>query len=151
MRDAAGEPLYFVAQVQDITESKRDKENLQKLSRQNEMILASAGEGIYGLDLREMTTFANPAAEEMLGYEPGELMGLHQHVIIRHSTPDGVLYPKEDCPVYAALRDGNVHVSSDEVFWRKDGTSFPVEFVSTPILESGEVVGAVVTFSDGVG
>ncbi|QIN82147.1 PAS domain S-box protein [Rubrobacter tropicus] len=148
VRDAAGEPLYFVAQVQDITGSKRDKEILQKLSRQNEMILASAGEGIYGLDIREMTTFANPAAEKMLGYEAGELVGRHQHVIIRHSTPGAAPYPPEECPVYAALRDGEVHVSSDEVFWRKDGTSFPVEFVSTPIVEGGEVVGAVVTFSD---
>jgi PAS domain S-box-containing protein len=148
VHDAAGEPLYFVAQVQDITESKRDKENLQRLSRQNEMILASAGEGIYGLDLREMTTFANPAAEAMLGYQAGELVGQHQHAVLRHSKPDGALYPPEECPICAALRDGNVYASSDEVFWRKDGTSFPVEFVSTPILEEGEIVGSVVTFSD---
>lgn len=148
VRDAGGRPLYFVVQVQDITQGKRDKENLERLSLQNALILASAGEGIYGLDLRERTTFVNPAAEEMLGYEAGELIGRHQHDIIHHSRPDGTPYPPEDCPIYAALRDGGVHASSDEVFWRKDGTSFPVEYVSTPIRQNGAVIGAVVTFSD---
>jgi PAS domain S-box-containing protein len=148
VRDARGEPLYFVTQVQDITGSKKDKEDLERLSHQNELILASAGEGIYGLDLAERTTFVNPAAEQMLGYEPGELTGRHQHDIIRHLHADGVPYPEDDCPVYAALRDGEVHASSDEVFRRKDGTSFPVEYVSTPIRHDGEVVGAVVTFRD---
>ena len=148
VRDARGEPLYFVTQVQDITKSKTDNEKLERLSRQNELILTSAGEGIYGLDLAERTTFLNPAAEQMLGYEPGELTGRHQHDIFRHLRDDGVPYPEDDCPVHAALRDGRVHASSDEVFWRKDGTTFPVEYVSTPIRQHGEVVGAVVTFRD---
>src|SRR3712207_4436253 len=47
-----------------------------------------------------------------------------------------------------ALRDGEVHRVDDEVFWRKDGTSFPVEYTATPIREEGEVTGAVVTFTD---
>lgn len=146
VRDASGEPLYGIAQIQDITQSKKDAEELERLSRQNELILKSAGEGIYGLDLEEKTTFVNPAAEKMLGYEPGELIGRHQHEIIRHMNPDGKPYPTVNCPIYAALRDGKVHVSSNEVFWRKDGMSFPVEYVSTPIREDGKVVGAVVTF-----
>lgn len=148
VRDADGEPLYFVVQAQDITGSKRDKENLERLSRHNDMILKSAGEGIFGLDLQERITFVNPAAETLLGHDAGELIGRHQHDIIHHSHPDGTPYSPEDCPIYAALRDGDVRASSDEVFWRKDGTSFPVEYVSTPIRQEGEVVGAVVTFSE---
>ncbi len=148
VRDASGEPLYFIAQIQDITQGKKDAEELERLSRQNELILKSAGEGIYGLNLEEETTFVNPAAERILGYEPGELIGRHQHDIIHHMNPDGEPYPTGNCPIYAALRDGKVHISSDEVFWRKDGASFPVEYVSTPIREDGKVVGAVVTFSD---
>ncbi|HET7480427.1 MAG TPA: PAS domain S-box protein [Rubrobacteraceae bacterium] len=148
VRDASGEQIYHIVQVQDITRSKKDREQLQRLSRQNELILKSAGEGIYGLDPRERMTFVNPTASRMLGYEPDELVGHHQHNIIHHASPDGTPYDTEDCPIHAALQDGNVHVSSDQVFWRKDGTSFPVEYVSTPIREDGAVVGAVVTFSD---
>jgi PAS domain S-box-containing protein len=148
VRDAKNEPLYVVAQIQDITQARTDKENLERVIRQNRSILASAGEGIYGLDLDERTSFVNPAAERMLGYGPGELAGRHQHDIVSHLNAEGVPYPDEECPVHAALRDGGVHSSSDEVFTRKDGSTFPVEYVSTPIREGGEVVGAVVTFRD---
>ena len=148
VRDAHDRPLYLVAQIQDVTETRRDKLNLERLIRQNRSILASAGEGIYGLDLDERTSFVNPAAERMLGYGPGELAGRHQHDIVSHLNAEGVPYPEDECPVHAALRDGGVHSSSDEVFTRKDGSTFPVDYVSTPIRESGTVVGAVVTFRD---
>ena len=148
VRDAEDRPLYIVAQIQDITESRKDKENLERLIRQNRSILASVGEGIYGLDLDERTSFVNPAAERMLGYGTGELAGRHQHDIVSHLNAEGVPYPEGECPVYAALRDGDVHSSSDEVFRRKDGTTFPVEYLSTPIRDGGAVVGAVVTFRD---
>jgi len=146
--DAGGDPLYIVAQVQDISEARADKENLEHLIRQNRSILPSVGEGIYGLDLDERTSFVNPAAERMLGYRPGELAGRHQHDIVSHLNAEGVPYPEGECPVHAALRDGDVHSSCGEVFRRKDGTTFPVEYVNTPIREGGEVVGAVVTFRD---
>jgi PAS domain S-box-containing protein len=148
VRDAEDRPLYVVGQIQDVTEARKDKKNLELMIRQNRSILASAGEGIYGLDLGERTSFVNPAAEQMLGYGPGELAGRHQHDIVSHLNADGVPYPEEECPVYASLRDGGVHSSSDEVFTRKDGSTFPVEYVSNPIWEDGEVVGAVVTFRD---
>jgi PAS domain S-box-containing protein len=148
VRDAEEGPLYIVGQIQDVTEVRGDKENLERLIRQNRSILASAGEGIYGLDLDERTSFVNPAAERMLGYEPGEVAGLHQHDIVSHLNAEGVPYPEDECPVHAALRDGGVHSSTDEVFTRKDGSTFPVEYVSTPIREGGVVVGAVVTFRD---
>jgi PAS domain S-box-containing protein len=146
--DAGGDPLYIEAQVQDITEPRADKENLEHLIRQNRSILTSMGEGLYGLDLDERTSFVNLAAERMLGHGPGELAGRHQHDIVSHLNAEGVPYPEGECPVPAALRDGDVHSSSDEVFRRKDGTTFPVEYVSTPIRQGGEVVGAVVTFRD---
>ncbi len=148
VRDASGEPLYRVVQVQDTTQSKRDREQLQRLSRQNQLILESAGEGIYGLDPRGRATFVNPAASRMLGYGPDELVGRYQHGIVHHSHPDGSPYELKDCPIHASLRNGVAHTSSTEVFWRKDGTSFSVEYTSTPIREDGAVVGAVVVFSD---
>jgi len=131
------------------TKRKRAEEELEQLRRQNELILNSAGEGIYGLDLQGRTTFANPAAARMIGWEVEELIGQPQHDILHHTKPNGAPYPREECPIYAASKDGAVHHVDNEVFWRKDGTSFPVEYTSTPIRdERGELAGAVVTFRD---
>ncbi|MCH7680835.1 sigma 54-interacting transcriptional regulator [candidate division KSB1 bacterium] len=133
----------------EITERKRAAESLEQLRRHNELILNSAGEGIYGLDLRGHTTFANPASARMLGWTAEELIGKPQHAIIHHTRPDGKPYPREECPIYAAFKDGAVHRVDTEVFWRKDGTSFPVEYISTPIRDDkNNLVGAVVTFRD---
>ena len=121
---------------------------LEKLRIRNELILNAAGEGIYGLDNKGNTTFVNPAAAEMIGWDPDELIGKSQHKILHHSRADGSHYPNTECPIYAAFKDGKVHVVKDEVFWRKDGSSFPVEYVSTPIFEKEKLVGAVVVFRD---
>ncbi len=120
----------------------------EKVFAQTKLILDSAGEGIYGLDLEGKTTFINPAAAKMLGHEIKELIGQPMHNVLHHSKPDGTPYPREECPIYAAFRDGALHRVTDEVFWRKDGTSFPVDYVSTPIFERGELTGAVVSFRD---
>jgi PAS domain S-box-containing protein len=96
--DAGGDPLYIVAQVQDITEARADKENLEHLIRQNRSILTSVGEGIYGLDLDERTSFVNPAAERMLGYGAGELAGRHQHVMSATSKPRAYPTPRASVP-----------------------------------------------------
>ncbi len=118
----------------------------EELQRLNELILSSAGEGIYGLDCSGLTTFVNPAATEMLGWPADDLIGKPMHVLLHHTRPDGSAFPREECPIYAAFKDGLTHTVDDEVFWRKDGTSFPVEYVSTPIRDHGTLCGAVVVF-----
>ncbi|MGV7229907.1 MAG: PAS domain S-box protein, partial [Nitrospirales bacterium] len=120
----------------------------QKLARRNEQILASAGEGIYGIDLDGQTTFVNPAGAKLLGYTPQELIGRSMHTIIHHTKTDGSPYPQKECPMYTAFTDGTIHKVEDEVLWRKDGTSFPVEYSSMPIWQDGNLAGAVVTFQD---
>ncbi len=124
-------------------------EKLEKLERRNQMILDSAGEGIYGLDKQGHTTFANEAAAKMIGWGLEDLIGKSQHAVLHHSKPDGSPYKVTECPIYAAINDGKIHTVDDEVFWRKDGSSFPVEYTSTPIRgEDGELLGAVVIFRD---
>ena len=120
----------------------------QAVERQSALVLAAAGEGIYGLDTNGRTTFVNPAAERMLGFSAEELIGQPMHALLHHSHADGAVYPRETCPIYAAFKDGQVHRVEDEVFWRKDGSSFPVEYTSTPIEGEGRLVGAVVVFWD---
>ena len=113
------------------------------------MILKAAGEGIFGLDLEGHHTFVNPAANRLLGYEPGELLGKPSHITWHHTKSDGSPYPAESCPIYKAYKDGLVHHGDEEVFWRKDGTSFPAQYTSTPIWDDqGALAGAVVTFQD---
>jgi PAS domain S-box-containing protein len=143
-----GEPFEYIGIRTEITENKRLEEELRLITQENEQILKSAGEGIYGLDLNGYTTFVNPAAEKLLGYSLAEMKNKSQHALIHHTKADGTPYHREECSIYAALKDGVVHHTLDDVFWRKDGSSFPVEYISTPILKDGEVAGAVVTFKD---
>ncbi len=134
--------------IVDITERKQAQERLRAAEEQTRLILESAGEGIYGLDLEGKTTFVNPAAAKMLGYGADELVGNPMHDLVHHSYPDGTRYPREKCPMYAAFNDGNTHVVTDEVLWRKDGSSFPVEYTSTPVRKDDKVIGSVVVFKD---
>jgi PAS domain S-box-containing protein len=139
----------MVGTVQDITERKQAEEALARLLKQTELILNTAGEGIYGLDLEGRTTFVNPAAARMLGWEPDELLRKSMHETLHHSRPDGSPYPRAECPIHQAFVDARVHHAETEYFWTKDGTSFPVEYIATPIRdEQGKLSGAVVTFND---
>ncbi len=122
---------------------------LETLRRQHQLILNAVGEGVYGLDLDGNVTFVNPAAAAMIDWEIDELIGQSMHRVLHHSHVDGSHYARETCPIYAAFQDGSVRRVTDEVFWRKDGTSFPVEYISTPMHdETGQLIGAVVTFRD---
>jgi PAS domain S-box-containing protein len=127
---------------------KEAEEMVKRLHHQNELVLNAAGEGIFGLSIEGNHTFVNPAAAKMLGYSVDELIGRHSHTIWHYKKKDGSPYPAEQCPIYTAYKDGKARHVSDEVFWRKNCTSFPVEYTSTPIMEDGKIVGAVVTFRD---
>ncbi|MGI8935791.1 MAG: PAS domain-containing sensor histidine kinase [Phormidesmis sp.] len=129
------------------TQSKQSE--LEALRRQYQLILNAVGEGVYGLDLQGNVTFVNPAAATMIDWEMEDLIGKSMHQVLHHSHSDGSHYPRESCPIYAAFQDGSTQRVTDEVFWRKDRTSFPVEYISTPMRdEQGQVIGAVVTFRD---
>ena len=126
----------------------KSSNELERLKRRNELILQAAGEGIYGVDNNGMTIFVNPAAARMLGWQADALIGQPMHALLHHTRPDGTYFPKEECSIYAAFKDGTVHHVDDEVFWRKDGSSLPVAYTSTPIRENGKLAGAVVVFRD---
>jgi PAS domain S-box-containing protein len=130
-------------------EARPSEGELDKLRHQRQLILNAVGEGVYGLDLAGNVTFVNPAAAAMIDWPMEELIGKSMHAVLHHSHPDGSPYPREACPIYQAFQDGSVHRVTHEVFWRKDGTSFPVEYISTPMHdEAGQLIGAVITFRD---
>ena len=123
-------------------------DELLRIKRQYELILQAAGEGIYGINIDGLGTFVNPASVVMTGWMPEDLIGQPVHDLHHHTKSNGTPYPREECPIYAAFSDGLVHQCDDEVFWRKDGSSFPVEYTSTPIYEKEELAGAVIVFRD---
>jgi PAS domain S-box-containing protein len=112
------------------------------------LILDSAGDGIIGVDLEGRATFVNNAAERMLGYGEGELIGRPIHALIHHSRADGSAYPAEECPMRAAFTDGEVHRVDEEMLWRRDGKGFHAEYTANPLRDESRIIGAVVAFQD---
>ncbi len=122
---------------------------LARLRLNTDRILEVAGEGIYGLDPEARVTFCNRRGMELLGLPPGDsLVGQRGHEFFHHTTSDDKPYPFDQCPVYDTLTTGATHTVDNEVFWRPDGTSFPVEYTSTPVHEGDVIAGAVVVFRD---
>jgi diguanylate cyclase (GGDEF)-like protein/PAS domain S-box-containing protein len=137
-------------QAQDLL--KHQNANLEaevaRRSAENELILATAGEGIYGVDTNDVINFINPAAATMLGYGRYELLGRKAHASIHHSRNDGSPYPVSDCPLQTALTSGLIIRNMEDTIWRKDRNPLPVELSSMPMRRNGELLGAVVTFMD---
>ncbi|HEY0793280.1 MAG TPA: ATP-binding protein [Chthoniobacterales bacterium] len=130
-------------------ERRRAEQELHQFHLQHELVLNAVGEGIHALDREGRITYENPASVKMLGWEAMELVGQQAHPKIHHTRASGAPYPQRECHVYASLRDGLPHRVSDEVFWRKDGSSFPVEYVTAPLRdEGGAIIGAVMAFND---
>ncbi|MGD1865092.1 MAG: GAF domain-containing protein [Phormidesmis sp.] len=141
--------------TQEIVERERALEALQaardalkRLSHQNELILNAAGEGIYGIDPKGKIVFSNPAAAKMLGHRKGLLVGQFMHDLLKHSKPEGEPYSWSQSPIFNTLRHGQTQHVVGDAFERKDGSKFPVEYVSTSIQEHGRIIGAVVIFQD---
>jgi len=112
------------------------------------LLLESTGEGVFGIDLDGNCTFLNRAGGLLLGWDPAEVLGRNMHTLTHHSHPDGRHYPVDDCPIFNAFREARPCRIDAEVFWRRDGSAFAVEYSSYPILDGAQVRGAVVTFVD---
>ncbi|MFJ5300169.1 sigma-54 interaction domain-containing protein [Pseudomonas sp. NPDC088368] len=161
-----GQRILFTVQPRDLLETRRNRSEarrqhrlghvgwerisqvFERIERQNRMILGAVGEGIYGLDAKGQTTFINPAAERILGWNASDMVGHDAHQLFHHSHSDGSRFPADQCPIHASFSDGQVHRVEDEVFWHKNGEAIAVEYTSTPIFEMGRLVGAVVLFRD---
>jgi diguanylate cyclase (GGDEF)-like protein/PAS domain S-box-containing protein len=139
----------FSSFIRDLTERKHAEQALMQLRRRSELILESVGEGIHGIDTDGRIIFENAAGAKLLGYRVEELCGKSAHETMHHSRKDGTPLPVEHCFIHAAKRDGVIRRVENEVFWRKDGSSFPVEYTTAPIRnELNEITGAVVAFRD---
>src|SRR5258705_2333094 len=142
-------PQFIMTLSEDITERKQAEEALQKSEERIRLILESSAEGIFGCDPNGNCLFCNQAAVGLLGYkEPVELLGKNMHSLEHHTRKDGTPFPIDECPIYVGFHENRgVHID-DDIFWRKDGTSFPAEYWSHPMVRDGKTVGAVITFFD---
>ncbi len=132
----------------EIADRRRAEEESARLAARLESLLESTDEGIYGVDAQGVCTFVNRSATRMLGYPPEELLGRNLHWLIHPRRPDGSPYPLEECPIHRSFTYGQGMRATNEVLWRRDGTSFPVEYSSCPVANGGAIQGAVVTFLD---
>ncbi|HLO74876.1 MAG TPA: ATP-binding protein [Magnetospirillum sp.] len=120
----------------------------EKLHRRLDLVLRAVNDGIVGIDRRGRIRLVNPAAAAMLGYETSELLERDLHETLHHARADGRLCSEADCPTQQSMRDGVSHQQVGELFRRKDGSLMPVEMITTPLVEDGQVVGGVVVFRD---
>lgn len=129
-------------------EVEKRTQELAHAKKQTEMILISTSEGITGLDAEGKITFINPRTTALLGYNRREMIGRDHHALLHHAQEDGAIYSGVDCPINDAILDRRSITVSNEVFWKKDGQSLPVEYTASPIVDGDEVKGAVVVFRD---
>jgi PAS domain S-box-containing protein len=149
LRSEDGEVIGTASIGEDITERIRAEHALEKLKRQSEMVLASVEEGIYQVDANGIVVFNNPAVAKLLGYGPTELLGKCAHAVMHHSQKDGRPCPSVQCPIILTTHDGLVRRVDDDMFWRKDGSGFPVEYTAAPIRDDENALsGVVVAFRD---
>lgn len=142
------EPLYTFI-LRDVTVRKRLEEQERQIHLLKQTILNAAADGIVGIDQAGRVTFINPAAAAMLGFSPEEIVGQVFREVVRHSYPDGRPYPVEDCPLNQLIHGkSGFQKLTEEIFWRKDKTSFPVECTTRPIYEGDRITGTVITFRD---
>ena len=146
---ASGAITGVSAISRDITQLVRARQEIADREERIRLLLDSTAEAIYGIDLSGVCTFCNSACARLLGYQsPNELIGKQLHPLIHHTRPDGTPYPPEQSPIYRTMRNREGTHVEDEVLWRTDGTSFPAEYWSHPIIRHNDVIGAVVTFLD---
>ena len=143
-----GRESAVLVNVRDVSEGRAAALALADLSRRLQLILDSAGEGILGLDIQGRMTFVNRSAAVLLGWSPSELEGRESHSLWHHTKKDGAPHPASECPILDTIQTGKSVTVSEDVFWRRDGTKFLVEYVSTPLREEGQLTGAVILFRD---
>ena len=148
MRADDGTPRRMVGALQDVTDRKNTEEEIRRLNRLNELVLNAAGNSISAVNAQGIEIMANPMSASMTQYPLKESSGRFRHELVHHTRADGSPYRWEECPVYKTLEDGKVRQVLDEVFWRRDGTSFPVEYSVTPIVEDFQVIAAVEVAED---
>ena len=142
------EDEHFIAVFENISERRRAEQALLESTETMKLILESTGEGIFGMDSEGRCTFINRSGAKAFGEKAEDILGKDMHAQTHHTRADGSPYRPEECPINLTCATGTPSRVDGELFWRSDGTSFPIGYSSYPIVKAGAVAGAVVTFAD---
>jgi len=127
----------------------RSEEKMRQRQDDLHLVFNSIAEGVHCIDRNGNIFFENAAAGRLLGWDRFELIGQPANTVMCNAHGNKIAYPQCKCPAFDCLRTGESRRVTGEVFWRKDGTSLPVEYTITPMKDlHGEIQGAVVVFSD---
>ena len=138
---------HFIGVLRDVTKQQADRQALRESVTYSQTLFNSVDEGIHGIDLDGKIIFENQVAIAMFGWEEQEMLGQCSHALIHHTRADGSPYPQHECHIFASLQGKSTARIEDEVFWRKDGTSFPVSYHATAMLnDAGDIIGSIVSF-----
>ena len=148
LRELAASAQREIELRRALARARRTAEETERTARERDEFLNATTDGVYTIDPAGRILFANRAAAEQLGYAPEEMTGQEAHALFHHSYPDGAPFPREACAISRAAAEGRAVQVQDEVLWRRDGSSFPVAYASSPVWRDGRVVGAVVRFTD---
>lgn len=133
----------------DVTQEYAAQVALRESVIRIQTILNSVGEGIIGIDIDGNIMFQNPISMDMMGWDEQELTGQSAHRLMHHTQADGLPYPQSKCPIYATLQGKISKHIENEIFWCKDGTSFPVSYHATPMHnDADKIIGVIVSFRD---
>lgn len=142
------EEQVVLVNVRDVSETHASAVALTELSQRLRLILDSTSDGILGLNADGRMTFVNKAAASLLGWSAGDMLGADSHRCWHHTKADGSFHPAAECPILTSMRTGTRVSVSDDVFFRKDGSRFPVRYEASPKREDGRIIGAVIVFRD---
>lgn len=123
-------------------------QDLRRLVRQNQVLLTSVGDGIYGVDDDGRITFINPLGAEVLGFDQERLLGRRAHQEFHAPSPNGTPRPWDECYITQAIRHGTLTSSEEDEYVRTDGRVLPVEITASPLVDEDRLIGAVVVFRD---
>ncbi|WP_281890355.1 PAS domain S-box protein [Paenibacillus sp. YYML68] len=144
----AHKPHHFIVQIMDITARKSYERKIHRMNTEINLILDSVNEGIFGFDTNTSSIYWNQAAERMTGFRKEEISFDRLHDLIHHTNWEGEHLEMKDCPIFTAIQQGDRLYLPNELFWHKDGSSFPVEVAVNPIIDNDVHVGSVITFTD---
>ncbi|TGK38774.1 sensor histidine kinase [Leptospira andrefontaineae] len=143
VRDKLDNFLYFVSQIEDITEKKIAEQSLMAINYEMKQILDSATQvAIIKTDLQGVITVFSKGAENLFGYSEEELIGKYTPEIL-HDKEDTSKRGKELSQLYnKELKGFDIfsevakRESYDSRIWkyrRKDGTVFPAQMIITTV------------------
>lgn len=143
-----GDEMVCTVVLRDVTERREAEKALQAAQRHLSSIIGDAADGIVEMSLTGHVTLANPAALTMLGRTADELYGRSFHELVHHSRADGAALPESEAPFMKAIREDSTVRTDQHVFWRSDGSVFPVEYSCKLHGDPEDRQGLVLTFRD---